>query len=103
MVLTWCLDLVADEQMDMWLFVVFRQRTAYEMRISDWSSDVCSSDLAERRSLRPGQGQGADRRVPRGTDPHRQAEGSDPLPGRPSGRRQEIGRASCRERVCQYV
>src|SRR3546814_19241361 len=29
----------------MWLFV-FKQKTAYEMRISDWSSDVCSSDLS---------------------------------------------------------
>src|SRR3546814_6301016 len=31
----------------MWLGYVFffKQRTAYEMRISDWSSDVCSSDL----------------------------------------------------------
>src|SRR3546814_7021682 len=31
------------------LFVVFffKQKTAYEMRISDWSSDVCSSDLRE--------------------------------------------------------
>src|SRR3546814_4405497 len=27
-------------------FFVFKQKTAYEMRISDWSSDVCSSDLA---------------------------------------------------------
>src|SRR3546814_1273510 len=27
-------------------FFFFRQKTAYEMRISDWSSDVCSSDLA---------------------------------------------------------
>src|SRR3546814_18122478 len=26
-----------------------KQKTAYEMRISDWSSDVCSSDLADRR------------------------------------------------------
>src|SRR3546814_8084152 len=32
-----------------WSFVVFffKQKTAYEMRISDWSSDVCSSDLHE--------------------------------------------------------
>src|SRR3546814_3835375 len=30
------------------LFFVFKQKTAYEMRISDWSSDVCSSDLGER-------------------------------------------------------
>src|SRR3546814_12975119 len=31
------------------MFFVFKQKTAYEMRISDWSSDVCSSDLAGRR------------------------------------------------------
>src|SRR3546814_19868975 len=30
------------------LFFVFKQKTAYEMRISDWSSDVCSSDLPAR-------------------------------------------------------
>src|SRR3546814_17609529 len=29
----------------MFVFFVFKQKTAYEMRISDWSSDVCSSDL----------------------------------------------------------
>src|SRR3546814_4980573 len=28
-------------------FFVFKQKTAYEMRISDWSSDVCSSDLPD--------------------------------------------------------
>src|SRR3546814_1856887 len=28
------------------LFFFFKQKTAYELRISDWSSDVCSSDLA---------------------------------------------------------
>src|SRR3546814_8805728 len=28
-----------------WYFFFFKQKTAYEMRISDWSSDVCSSDL----------------------------------------------------------
>src|SRR3546814_6816376 len=33
--LCWCL-----------CFLFFKQKTAYEMRISDWSSDVCSSDLA---------------------------------------------------------
>src|SRR3546814_8763115 len=32
----------------------FKQKTAYEMRISDWSSDVCSSDLAARSRCRPG-------------------------------------------------
>src|SRR3546814_1019028 len=29
----------------MFLFFFFKQKTSYEMRISDWSSDVCSSDL----------------------------------------------------------
>src|SRR3546814_3167088 len=29
------------------MFFFFKQKTAYEMRISDWSSDVCSSDLAD--------------------------------------------------------
>src|SRR3546814_5502900 len=31
------------------MFFFFKQKTAYEMRISDWSSDVCSSDLADGR------------------------------------------------------
>src|SRR3546814_2083184 len=80
-------------------FFFFKQKTAYEMRISDWSSDVCSSDLSA---------------------------GVLPMVSRPicssrcceAGRRRvammdwlslsmaacgEIGRASCRERVCQYV
>src|SRR3546814_9028899 len=37
------------------LFFVFKQKTAYEMRISDWSSDVCSSDLiyTDAQSRRP--------------------------------------------------
>src|SRR3546814_14381080 len=33
-------------------FFFFKQKTAYELRISDWSSDVCSSDLPSRRSGR---------------------------------------------------
>src|SRR3546814_17280937 len=39
------------------LFFFFKQKTAYEMRISDWSSDVCSSDLLRwrRRRQRPAQ------------------------------------------------
>src|SRR3546814_12430628 len=38
-------------------FFFFKQKTAYEMRISDWSSDVCSSDLPEQ----PGPSQLVDR------------------------------------------
>src|SRR3546814_5954598 len=40
-VLGWLLVLVLDA------FFFFKQKTAYEMRISDWSSDVCSSDLSK--------------------------------------------------------
>src|SRR3546814_4697563 len=36
----------------------FKQKTAYEMRISDWSSDVCSSDLRRRRGRATGCGRG---------------------------------------------
>src|SRR3546814_10845118 len=35
-------------------FFFFKQKTAYEMRISDWSSDVCSSDLANYHITDPG-------------------------------------------------
>src|SRR3546814_7975165 len=85
----------------------FKQKTAYEMRISDWSSDVCSSDLfgfnlvqlvvACRQDLifslsflalftqRFAQFRGGHA----GNIVQLQAS--------------QIGRASCRERVCQYV
>src|SRR3546814_4562204 len=76
-------------------FVVFffKQKTAYEMRISDWSSDVCSSDLA-----------GKVAHEFRGTL-------SFPWPATADAKGKhlfelgygQIGRASCRERVCQYV
>src|SRR3546814_2581181 len=36
----------------MMFFFFFKQKTAYEMRISDWSSDVCSSDLNPKPPLR---------------------------------------------------
>src|SRR3546814_3602585 len=34
------------------VFFCFKQKTAYEMRISDWSSDVCSSDLIPSQEIR---------------------------------------------------
>src|SRR3546814_6247726 len=43
------------------VFFFFKQKTAYEMRISDWSSDVCSSDLAAAGSLDPDSGNQLDR------------------------------------------
>src|SRR3546814_11646742 len=106
------------------LFFFFKQKTAYEMRISDWSSDVCSSDL------------------PCGWKSHGAADWRYRVctpackDDSPTGRQmelllknsglgrsharfcaksrwfyalknrlfiREIGRASCRERVCQYV
>src|SRR3546814_10914652 len=36
---------VAEAVQADYCFLFFKQKTAYEMRISDWSSDVCSSDL----------------------------------------------------------
>src|SRR3546814_10581465 len=36
----------------MLLFFFFKQKTAYDVRISDWSSDVCSSDLVSLREMR---------------------------------------------------
>src|SRR3546814_5650756 len=83
----------------------FKQKTAYEMRISDWSSDVCSSDLGG--PGRPLQHQvklvGFQREA---LQPHR-VGAAEPLeqfahPGFEVAFAQ-IGRASCRARVCQYV
>src|SRR3546814_8138838 len=50
------------------LFFFFKQKTAYEMRISDWSSDVCSSDL---RLARPWRYAGRAPRQHRRADPPR--------------------------------
>src|SRR3546814_2366910 len=44
-------------------FFFFKQKTAYEMRISDWSSDVCSSDLPRARDAARGVEQAFARRI----------------------------------------
>src|SRR3546814_10151039 len=124
-------------------FFFFKQKTAYEMRISDWSSDVCSSDLAPHRV----QGRAAPhsglalplgglalplggRALPLGGQARRpralgwEGDGgggalAEPVLDRQGAAEQaheivaemqaeagalvQIGRASCRERVCQYV
>src|SRR3546814_2525366 len=46
-------------------FFFFKQKTAYEMRISDWSSDVCSSDLPAARRRKPPQQSRANARTRR--------------------------------------
>src|SRR3546814_7354764 len=41
----WCQSNSEQSVVDLIFLFFFKQKTAYEMRISDWSSDVCSSDL----------------------------------------------------------
>src|SRR3546814_20906846 len=58
-------------------FFFFKQKTAYEMRISDWSSDVCSSDL--RPARRAGPARRTTGRVGRsGIEPRRRLRGVGP-------------------------
>src|SRR3546814_18570819 len=75
-------------------FFCFKQKTAYEMRISDWSSDVCSSDLQPRHPAHA-----RDRALRGGCRQPRAPAQPDRQPGA-GGAGVEIGRASCRERVC---
>src|SRR3546814_16542557 len=117
-------------------FFFFKQKTAYEMRISDWSSDVCSSDLGEgafnggvdsaeiqalySRAINPYWNVQAGVRHDFQPNPSRTyatigIEGLAPYwfevegalflsdKGDVLARAEEIGRATCRERVCQYV
>src|SRR3546814_2788900 len=99
--------------MVVFIFFFFKQKTAYDVRISDWSADVCSSDLegwdlvlrfyammyclpilmANRYGY---EGEDFFWGGSRILDPHGRE-----LAAASEG--QEIGRASCRERGCQYV
>src|SRR3546814_5158448 len=45
------------------VFFFFKQKTAYEMRISDWSSDVCSSDLGQQLQTDGDHAEAADMRI----------------------------------------
>src|SRR3546814_9763846 len=80
-------------------FFFFKQKTAYEMRISDWSSDVCSSDLSSAAALT-----GLELLL---KDEVISPDETVALIATSNGYKElasdEIGRASCRERVCQYV
>src|SRR3546814_1222347 len=96
-------------------FFFFKQKTAYEMRISDWSSDVCSSDLVSTALgdwLDPAQAGSIDYWTQHLRVPVRFSGALARVLDAPSrvllevGPRHtltKIGRASCRERVCQYV
>src|SRR3546814_5315044 len=107
----------------------FKQKTAYELRISDWSSDVCSSDLSSiwttfetlKELYRPAEQSGwklfsSSRKIAWKTgtsfgfrDGWAIGVNGDYAVGvwvgnaDGEGRSGQIGRASCRERVCQYV
>ena len=55
--------------------------------------DIAEAQSGPRRGpLRPREGQGPDRRISRGAGPHQPAEGADPVPRRPAGRRQDLAR-----------
>src|SRR3546814_8758521 len=89
----------------------FKQKSAYEMRISDCSSDVCSSDLYSDAAVmhRTAEPQHlVIQRLPAAV--HTDIAGfgkfqcvADEIDQNLPNPRGEIGRASCRERVCQYV
>src|SRR3546814_4954474 len=108
----------------LFFFFFFKQKTAYEMRISDWSSDVCSSDLRIFTNVYGFQSWHIDAAMKRGDwdntrklleigpDAIIDAIKASGLRGRggagfPTGMKwsfmPKIGRASCRDRVCQYV
>src|SRR3546814_20914071 len=103
------------------MFFFFKQKTAYEMRISDWSSDVCSSDLRDEHHQhavadpargaeieRPGEEHGKGRpkaRTEQGAEDRNAPQQRDHAPQDQWHRDHvdEIGRAPCREKVCTLV
>src|SRR3546814_6585958 len=98
-----------------YVFFFFKQKTAYEMRISDWSSDVCSSDLTAFVMLLFAGVLALIMRAQLAVPDNDLVSASTfnqlftlhgsmmmflfAIPMFEA----EIGRASCRERVCQYV
>src|SRR3546814_5000071 len=79
----------------------FKQKTAYEMRISDWSSDVCSSDLADRIEADYAAGIASAQESARAKLDAARGSAAAALDAKLA--QSKIGRASCRERVCLYV
>src|SRR3546814_5295571 len=111
--------------MSLYSIFVFKQKTAYEMRISDWSSDVCSSDLygsQQGQIVKQLRDNGVSQQIASysafaipSTLSMPEAKGaiftsqkvdwdkSDDITRRMLDDYKKIGRASCRERVCTYV
>src|SRR3546814_10523816 len=97
------------------MFFFFKQKTAYELRISDWRSDVCSSDLFGRKGLDGASTRGIAKAAGTAMSSityhyggkeglylaaadyivSQMDDGAHPIEG------DELGRASCRDRVCQ--
>src|SRR3546814_8005277 len=92
---------------------LFKQKTAYEVRISDWSSDVCSSDRRwpphnqiRERIMKFGLFGGAARGADQSGDSQSYRSFVDYVVGAEELGFEslfQIGKASGRERVCQYV
>src|SRR3546814_6370999 len=98
------------------MFFFFMQKTAYELRISDWSSDVCSSYLIVMPKLRFDAGiRDVAIRIDQRLDDLARARWREtPVAGECDHEEartrackrlieSKIGRASCRERMCTYV
>src|SRR3546814_9177801 len=106
----WCIVVVCVFVIVGYIFFFFKQKTAYEMRISDWSSDVCLP--ISRLKLKQAYGRLLRRAEDYGVfvvlDAQLPSRLLSAFPPDVDVRRigiaeAEIGRASCRERVCQYV
>src|SRR3546814_9858132 len=101
----WSYAIMCSSECSCCFFFFFKQKTAYEMRISDWSSDVCSSDLMSCAARSP---TSCITRAPASFTegllqrraPIVAVEAAEELHQLDD---QQNGRASCRERVGKYV
>src|SRR3546814_6626190 len=84
-------------------FLFFKQKTAYEMRISDWSSDVCSSDLGD--VLGDGQPQACAARCARAAAVHPEKTFGQPRDIDSRSEERRVGKecvSTCRSRWSPY-
>src|SRR3546814_1531731 len=104
-----CQSIIFEIQHGIGLHFFFKQKTTYEMRISDWSSDVCSSDhsytqaLSLREQQRIAELNLTNAQSVLDLVQTRYDAGSATALELSQQKSLEIGRASCRERVCQDV